>query len=138
MNVNKGFTLIELMITVFIVAIIAAVAIPSYQGFVLDGRRAECMSFALDIASRQERNWTQAGTYVVATSATEFTNGLSTTNGNLSDNGFCTATTTGGDSFLITVTPDIADPECVNLTLTNTGVRGVGTGSTSSAAECWR
>ena len=42
-NRNKGFTLIELMITVAIVAILAAIAIPNYSDYVQRSRRNEAM-----------------------------------------------------------------------------------------------
>ena len=138
MKKMKGFTLVELMIAVAIVAILAAVAIPAYDSSVTQSRRTECKVFAMDIADRQARNWTQNSTYAEATSAAQFTNNLNTPNGNLSENSYCTASTTGGDSFLVTVTPSIADSECVSFTLTNTGIRGVGDGSTLSVSDCWR
>jgi len=37
---NKGFTLLELMITLAIIGILAAIAYPSYQAHVLKTRRA--------------------------------------------------------------------------------------------------
>ncbi|HHZ88190.1 MAG TPA: prepilin-type N-terminal cleavage/methylation domain-containing protein, partial [Chromatiaceae bacterium] len=37
----KGFTLIELMVTIVIVAILASIAIPSYTGQIQKSRRAE-------------------------------------------------------------------------------------------------
>lgn len=50
-----GFTLIELMITVAIVAILSAIAYPSYQEYVLRTRRVEAMDLLGEAAARQER-----------------------------------------------------------------------------------
>jgi type IV pilus assembly protein PilE len=133
MKEPQGFTLIELMIVVAIVAILAAVAVPSYQAYVESGRRAEGKAFALDIASRQERFWTQNSTYADTLTGTCGTclNMPAAT----SENGYYSGATTGGNTFTITVTPTPADSKCGALTLTNTGVRGSGSGT---AAECWR
>jgi len=51
----RGFTLIELMVTVAIVAIITAVALPSYQNSVIKGRRADAMASIAAIQQSQER-----------------------------------------------------------------------------------
>ncbi len=51
----RGFTLIELMIAVAIVAIIVAVALPSYRDSVQKGRRAEAMTAFGNIQQAQER-----------------------------------------------------------------------------------
>lgn len=63
----RGFTLIELMITVAIVAILAAIAYPAYQDSVIKGKRAEGRAALVDFMQQQERYMTQAGTYLAVT-----------------------------------------------------------------------
>ena len=53
---KKGFTLIELMIVIVIVAILAAIAIPSYQNFVRQAQRSDGTTALMDIRMAQERH----------------------------------------------------------------------------------
>jgi len=57
MNVkyNKGFTLLELMIAVFIIALLASFAIPSYEGSVTRTKRGEAMAAMTSAAQALER-----------------------------------------------------------------------------------
>jgi type IV pilus assembly protein PilE len=55
MKRSSGFTLIELMITVVIVAILVSVALPSYQRYVARAVRASGQQFLTDLAQRQEQ-----------------------------------------------------------------------------------
>ncbi len=141
MKINNGFTLIELMIVVAIVSILAAVAVPSYQQYVLSGKRAEGKAFALDIASRQERHFTQNSRYASTLNGTASAIILGM-NSNTSENGQYTgrmALGTGNTSYVITVDPTFTDDECDNLTLSNTGQRGAKNVTTGSIVnDCWR
>ena len=60
---HGGFTLIELMIVVAIVAILAAVAFPSYQSHMMKGRRASAQTALMDIAQRQQQYFMDARRY---------------------------------------------------------------------------
>lgn len=51
----SGFTLIELMIAVAIVAILSAVAFPSYKTYLVKTRRSAAQGHLLDIAQRQQQ-----------------------------------------------------------------------------------
>src|SRR2546428_11674930 len=55
MKKNRGFTLIELMITVAIVAILASVAYPSYTQYIVRSNRSSAVSFVMNLASKQEQ-----------------------------------------------------------------------------------
>ena len=80
-----GMTLIELMIAVAIVAILAAVALPSYDNYVKKSRRSDAASQLLQIMQQQERFFLNNMTYTTDLSDLGYT--LSS-GGVESDNGF--------------------------------------------------
>lgn len=59
----RGFTLVELMVTIVIGSILLAVAIPSYQSQIRKSRRTEAKNALLDLAAREERYFTTANAY---------------------------------------------------------------------------
>lgn len=59
----QGFTLIELMIVVAVVAILASIAYPAYTNSIIKGRRAEGRTALAELMQQQERFMTQTNSY---------------------------------------------------------------------------
>lgn len=74
--VNKGFTLIELMIVVAIVAILAAIALPAYQSYTEKAKMTELMQASSPIKAALEIYAFEKGTFVDAAAGSD---GLPTT-----------------------------------------------------------
>ncbi|HKY00408.1 MAG TPA: type IV pilin protein [Steroidobacteraceae bacterium] len=55
MNKARGFTLVELMVTLVVVAILMAIAIPSYRQSVIKGNRRAAQAVMMELISRQEQ-----------------------------------------------------------------------------------
>lgn len=133
---SRGFTLIELMITVAIVGILAAIAFPSYQNQILKSHRTDGKTKLLEVAQRQERYYTDNNTY--ATNLTLL--GYSSSPAN-SDNGYYSISAAAGSSgiassYVLTATrlgSQTSDMTCGNLTLSSTGVKG----ATGTSTDCW-
>lgn len=64
MNFQRGFTLIELMITVAIVAILASIALPSYSDYLTRGKLTEATSMLADLRVKLEQHYQDNRSYV--------------------------------------------------------------------------
>jgi len=71
-----GFSLIELVMAMVIVAIIAAIAIPSYSSYVLKSHRTDAKTALLDMASMEERYFSTNNSYTQTPTALGYTAGV--------------------------------------------------------------
>src|SRR3954468_16618821 len=60
---QRGFTLIEMMIVVTIIAVLASMALPIFRGYVQDARLNEAKPYLLELASRERIYKTRNGVY---------------------------------------------------------------------------
>lgn len=144
---DRGFTLVELMVAMVILATLAAIAIPSYSIYVLKSHRTEAKSALLDLASLEERYFSTANTY-------------SSTPTDLGYNAAGTPFPVGSGWYIITtltVTPAVApgplapggtpatysitatavgqqakDTECATFSINSAGQQ------TATSADCWQ
>jgi type IV pilus assembly protein PilE len=61
---QKGFTLVEIMVTVAIIGILASIALPNYQNYVRKARATEATSVLADMRIRMEQYFQDNRTYV--------------------------------------------------------------------------
>ena len=147
---QRGITLIELMIVVAIIAIITAVAYPSYQDHIRKARRTEGKSALLKALQLQERFYTAEQTYTLnlvplfGAAAAPVRSGENPATGNYEitaeeDPGVGKDLKTGVLLRAKPVAP-FTDAECGELTITTTGTRTAsGTKGTDSTTPgfCW-
>jgi len=70
---QRGFTLIELLVAVAIVAILAAIAYPSYTRYVVKGNRAAAQAHLMDLGQAEAQYFADARTYANSVSALNVT-----------------------------------------------------------------
>jgi len=131
---QRGFTMVEIVIVCAIVAILAAIALPSYLSSIQKGRRADAKSALVGAAGQMERYFTERGTYATATL------GSGGVYPSTSLNGYYTLSITNktATTYTLNAAPaaqQVGDP-CGTFTYTDQGVKGV-TGGTFTTADCW-
>lgn len=164
-NNNHGFTLIELMITVAVIGILAAIVYPAYTDSVLKGRRAQARTALLELLQQQERYMMQYNCYLpfstnssFVASATAGCDGQSNSApdnvpfkayaGDSSSNAsylLSAAACTSGNKALplneciqLTATPVRSDPLAGNITISSHGMKSCsGTAASSNKKICW-
>lgn len=119
-NINKGFTLVELMVAVVIIGILASIVVPSYQDYLRKGRRAAAQAVLMDVAQKQQQYLLDARSYAADLSTLNISVPADVTK-------YYTITLAVGDgappTFTATATPDSGTDQASDPTLTidNTG-----------------
>ena len=153
-SASPGFTLIELMITVAIVGILAAVAYPSYLEQVAKGRRTEAKAILLQANQWMERFYAENYRYDQNTAAPP----VAVTDAALFAGRFSQSPPSGGAAYTIgltdlaaqtyrvqaTRTGSMAADACGDFVINHTGAKGIidfgprFANENAAVAECWR
>lgn len=133
-STSYGFTLIELMLVVTIVAIISAIAYPSFKEYVRSARRADAQS-SLEQLRLQQAKW-RANNRTYGALGNVWTNGTDSLEGYYRI-GIVEGSVTA-IAFTATATPtgDQANDDCGTFAINQDGP--VGGGAYADLAECWR
>jgi type IV pilus assembly protein PilE len=149
---HNGFTLIELMITVVIIGVLAAIAFPSYTKYVQQSRRSDAFTALTQLANNLEKFYSQCSAYttnittaggVNCTAPAAGTLGLGAS-GDQSPNSYYTlAIVTGAPPYAITATANAAgvqfqDTDCRTLTLDSTGAKTSRNSGGTVTTSCWK
>lgn len=129
---QKGFTLVELMIVVVVIAILTSIAIPSYSEYIRRTHRAHARAALLQTAQWMERVATAQGRYPSALAA-----GAGEVEGGRYDDVVLSAVDDATFTLEAVPTGPQTVDKCGTFTLTNTGAKGV-VGASLSAEECWQ
>ncbi|HBS63245.1 MULTISPECIES: type IV pilin protein [Stenotrophomonas] len=125
-----GFTLIELMITVAVVAILAAIAYPSYQDQIRKSRRAQAKADMVEYSQMAERFHTVNNTYA------GFALGATQTPREGGSAWYALTIQQTPATFTITATPQgtQAKDKCGTLTINQASVK---TPAEATVSGCW-
>jgi len=144
-NAQSGFSLIELMVVVAIIAIISAFAYPSYDRYVIKTKRSVAQNALLQVADRQQQFFMDNKRF--AADITDL--GFPASPYVVDDNGTPTVATDGDAVYSLSLANVTAttwtataaplntqlsrDTYCGSLTITQTGAKG----KSGASDECW-
>jgi type IV pilus assembly protein PilE len=144
---SAGFSLIELMVTVVIAAVLLSIAIPGYNGQVRKSRRTEAKTALLDLAGREERLYNMSNPpaysvlpsdlgYNAAPNSFPMTVGSGYYRVSIALSAAVPPATPAGYTFTaVPITADqLKDTQCQTFSLTSTGLQT----SAPNTTLCWQ
>lgn len=142
-SAQRGFTLIELMVTFLIISVLAAIAYPQYQEHVRKARRAEVATALIEGAQRLERYYSAHASYKDGDNLAAVFPTQVPQSGDADSVYYEIAPTgdveDGKYSLMATAKGVMQDDKCGNFVITQSGkheLDSAGTGVT--VADCWR
>lgn len=135
-----GFTLLELLITTLIIAILATLALPSYINYIVRTHRIEAQIALLNLVAEMEAYYTVHHTYATATLAD--LNGTDQSPNRYYTLGLSDLT---ANTYTFSASPNrqqgMQDTSCQTLTMNQLGQKGITAGPagspTGSVESCW-
>jgi type IV pilus assembly protein PilE len=151
MKRNSGFSLIELMVVVTIIAILGAIAVPTYQSSVRKSRRAEAKTALMDLAAREERYYATQNVYTNSPVALQYAaaggaGAFPVTIGSyyqISSVIVTPATANAPGTYILQITPfagstQLQDTPCQTFRVDQTGAQtSLDINGVSSTSTCW-
>jgi len=124
---NKGFSLIELLVVIVVIALLAAYAIPTYRQYVVESKRADAHARILEIAGMHEKFYANTNAYPADLASLGLDASFLTTEDYV-------ITSNDDPAWILTATPQggqaTSDTLCPTITLNQLGQKGPN-------AECW-
>ena len=142
----SGFTLMELMVTLVVGAILVTIAVTAYTNQVRKSRRTDARTAVLDLAGREERNYSTSNTYVAVPASLGYTGAafpIVVGNGYYNVNVAVVAAAPGVPAtFTITATPlgdQVNDQQCASFSVTDQGLQtALDSNGVDATVSCWR
>ncbi len=124
---RRGFTLVEVMVTVAILAILSAIAYPLYESQSRKGKRPAAMALMEEVAQAEQRYFSHMNTFTTTVTDLPGIKSATSAGGYYSITVAPAAAGSIASSFVVTADPLTADQKkdsCQKLTLSDRGVRG--------------